>query len=254
MPATTAILRHSPLSCPMTLSDQPISASEQQKSGPWIGFPSGGQRIEQKVDLRDVQVHLEGDTAIVNYLITVRKGWGKTESSTTGGERRFSERTARNGLPSRPTRAIFQLTTSSQSKSTPRFSRTTRGTMTGPVTASTTGIRSLSRTVTCSANGGGVKSKCLAKGKDTFFQPDDSGWWTFVRDRQGHVTGYIYYYPEGWYRRFQSQEWTSAAHLFSPNQGPSLHSPGKAHRYIFGGCIRTRLAFVRSSVLPIRRS
>ena len=34
-------------------------------------------------------------------------------------------------------------------------------------------------------------------GKDKFFTRDDLGWLTFVRDAQGHVTGYVYTYPDG---------------------------------------------------------
>ena len=110
---------------------------------------------EQKVDLRDVQVHLEGDTAIVNYLITVRKGWGKTVVINNRRRTEVFKKNSEKWLAIAAHESDLPAgTTSSQSKSTPRFSRTTRGTMTGPVTASTTGIRSLSRTVTCSANGG----------------------------------------------------------------------------------------------------
>ena len=32
----------------------------------------------QRKDMHDIQVHLDGDTAIVNYLITSLRGWGTT--------------------------------------------------------------------------------------------------------------------------------------------------------------------------------
>jgi hypothetical protein len=34
-------------------------------------------------------------------------------------------------------------------------------------------------------------------GKDTFFARDDIGSWTFVRNKQGRVTSYVYQYPDG---------------------------------------------------------
>ena len=43
----------------------------------------------------------------------------------------------------------------------------------------------------------GEKKECLRMGKDTFFSRDDSGWWTFQRDGDGRVTGYVYSYPDG---------------------------------------------------------
>jgi hypothetical protein len=33
--------------------------------------------------------------------------------------------------------------------------------------------------------------------KDTFFEREDLGWTTFVRDNQGRVTGYVYHYADG---------------------------------------------------------
>jgi hypothetical protein len=41
------------------------------------------------------------------------------------------------------------------------------------------------------------KTEALPVAKDTFFEHEDLGWTTFVRDKQGRVTGYVYHYADG---------------------------------------------------------
>jgi ketosteroid isomerase-like protein len=43
----------------------------------------------------------------------------------------------------------------------------------------------------------GDKIEAFPMGKDTFFEREDLGWTTFTRDRQGQVTGYLYHYSDG---------------------------------------------------------
>ncbi|MBI3476822.1 MAG: DUF4440 domain-containing protein [Acidobacteria bacterium] len=43
----------------------------------------------------------------------------------------------------------------------------------------------------------GDKIEAFPMGKDTFFEREDLGWTTFVRDKNGHVTGYVYHYADG---------------------------------------------------------
>lgn len=152
---------------------------------------------EQKVDLRDVKVLLEGDTAIVNYLITVRKGWGKTvvinnrrrtEVLKKKSEKWLAIASCESDLPANYFKAVEVdpkvLTDYVGHYDWPRHKIDDRDTF----TVKDGHLYSEWR---------GTKSECLAMRKDTFFQRDDSGWWTFIRDSQGRVTGYIYYYPDG---------------------------------------------------------
>ena len=43
----------------------------------------------------------------------------------------------------------------------------------------------------------GVKAEVFPMGNDTFFEREDIGWVTFVRDQQRWVTGYVYHFPDG---------------------------------------------------------
>jgi len=43
----------------------------------------------------------------------------------------------------------------------------------------------------------GDKIEAFPMGNDTFFEREDLGWTTFLRDQQGRVTGYIYHYADG---------------------------------------------------------
>jgi ketosteroid isomerase-like protein len=152
---------------------------------------------EQKVDLRDVQVHLEGDTAIVNYLITVRKGWGKTVVINNRRRTEVFKKTSEKWLAIAAHESDLPANYFKPVEIDPKILKDYVGHYDWP-------RHRIDDRDTFTVEDGrlfsewrGVKRKCLAKGKDTFFQRDDSGWWTFVRDRQGHVTGYIYFYPDG---------------------------------------------------------
>jgi len=43
----------------------------------------------------------------------------------------------------------------------------------------------------------GEKSELFPLGNDAFFERNDIGWTSFVRDQRGRVTGYIYHFPDG---------------------------------------------------------
>jgi hypothetical protein len=43
----------------------------------------------------------------------------------------------------------------------------------------------------------GDKVEAFPMGTNTFFEREDLGWTTFVRDKQGRVTGYVYHYADG---------------------------------------------------------
>jgi uncharacterized protein (TIGR02246 family) len=152
---------------------------------------------EQRTDLRDVKVHLEGDTAIVNYLITVHKGWGKTVVINNRRRTEVFKKIGEKWLVIASHESDVAANYFKEVEVDPKILKDYVGHYDWP-------RHKIDDRDTVTVEDGhlfsewrGVKSKCLAKGKDTFFQRDDSGWWTFVRDRQGHVTGYIYYYPDG---------------------------------------------------------
>lgn len=43
----------------------------------------------------------------------------------------------------------------------------------------------------------GEKAEVFPLGNDAFFERDDIGCTSFVRDQRGWVTGYIYHFPDG---------------------------------------------------------
>ena len=152
---------------------------------------------EQRTDLRDVKVHLEGDTAIVNYLIAVHKGWGKTVIINNRRRTEVFKRNDGKWLAIASHESDVAANYFKQVEVDPKILKDYVGHYDWP-------RHKIDDRDTVTVEDGhlfsewrGAKRECLAMRKDTFFQRDDSGWWTFVRDSQGHVTGYIYYYPDG---------------------------------------------------------
>jgi hypothetical protein len=43
----------------------------------------------------------------------------------------------------------------------------------------------------------GVKAEVFPMGNDTFFEREDIGWVTFVRDQPRRLTGFVYHFPDG---------------------------------------------------------
>ena len=151
----------------------------------------------QRKDLHDIQVHLDGDTAIVNYLITSLRTWGDTP--IVNYLRRTEVFKKKNGK--------WLIIATHESLLPVNFFKTVK--IDANVFKDYVGQYDWPRHEvqdrdTYTVENGrlvsewrGVKRECLAMAKDTFFARDDSGWWTFVRDEQGRVTSYVYSYPDG---------------------------------------------------------
>jgi len=152
---------------------------------------------EDRTDLRDVHVHIDGDTAIVNYLITVLKGWGKTVVISNRRRTEVFKKTNDKWLAVVVHESDVPANYFKEVEVDPKTLKDYVGHYDWP-------RHKIDDRETVTIENGhlfsewrGTKRKCLAKEKDTFFQRDDDGWWTFIRDQRGHVTGYIYYYPDG---------------------------------------------------------
>ena len=156
-----------------------------------------GPEDEQRTDLRDVRVHLEGDTAIVNYLITVHKGWGKTIVINNRRRTEVFKKNSGKWLVIATHESDLPANYFKEVEVDPKILQDYVGHYDWPRHKLADRDAFTVKDGHLYSEWRGVKSECLAMGKDTFFQRDDSGWWTFVRDSHGQVTGYIYYYPDG---------------------------------------------------------
>ena len=152
---------------------------------------------EQRSALHDVVVMVDGDTAIVNYLIESLHGWGDT--TIVMHLRRTEVFRKKNGVwlviasHESAVPVSYRKAVNVDAKTFkdyigqydwPRHVVQDRDTFTIENDQLVSEWR-------------GVKRECFPIGKDTFSARDDLGWWTFVRDRQGHVTSYVYYYSDG---------------------------------------------------------
>lgn len=151
----------------------------------------------QKRDAHDFQIRIDGDTAIVNYLVTSLNGWGDT--TIEFHRRRTEVFIKKEGMwlaiaaHDSPIPVNFHHPAKADAKMLqdyvgeydwPRH-------VAGDVDKYTVEAGRLM------SEWRGTKRECLPLGKDTFFARDDIGSWTFVRDAHGRVTGYVYSYPDG---------------------------------------------------------
>lgn len=152
---------------------------------------------EQRKDLHDVVATVDGDTAIVNYLVESLHGWGDT--TIVVHLRRTEVFRKRNGM------WLVIATHESALPVSYRKAVTVDAKTFKDYTGKYDWPRHLvqDRDTVTVENGKllsewrGAKRECFPIGKDTFSARDDLGWWTFVRDAQGQVTSYVYYYPDG---------------------------------------------------------
>jgi ketosteroid isomerase-like protein len=176
-----------------TTDDGILRTKEQQVK--WLGERKPD--YVQRTAVHDVQVHVDGDVAILSYRVTALRGWGGT--TITQYLRRTEVFKKKDGKwlviashESLIPRNFFKaLETDAQLLNDyvgqydwPRHEAADRDTYTvenGHLISEWRGER----------------KECLRMGKDTFFARDDNGWWTFARDADGGVTGYTYYYPDG---------------------------------------------------------
>jgi len=151
----------------------------------------------QRSNMHDAQVRMDGDTAIVNYLITSKNVWGdttivlylrRTEVFKKKNQKWLVIATHENPLPANFFKAIeidsMVLKDYLGEYDWPRHEDEDID----KISIENGRLVSLWR---------GTKQEYQPMAKDTFFSRDDVGWLRFVRDEQGRVTSYIYSYPDG---------------------------------------------------------
>jgi len=153
-------------------------------------------QADQRINVRDVRMRVDGDTAIVNYRLSL------TEEGFDNGKLVFELRRTE----------VFQkkngtwLAIAAHDSNLPINHRE-------PVKADPKTFKDYAGeyehfrpgfTVTYRVEGDhlidewkGDKIEAFPMGKDTFFEREDLGWTTFVRGNQGRVTGYVYHYADG---------------------------------------------------------
>jgi ketosteroid isomerase-like protein len=151
----------------------------------------------QKTDAHDFQIHVDGDAAIVNYLVTSLNTWGDTTLVFHRRRTEFFKKTDGMWLALAAHESPVPVNFRKPTKASPKTFQDYVGEYDWPRHAA----RDIDK---YTVEGGrlmsewrGTKRECFPMGKDTFFARDDIGLWTFVRDEQGRVTGYIYQYPDG---------------------------------------------------------
>jgi Domain of unknown function (DUF3471) len=150
---------------------------------------------EQRGDVRDVRVYVNGDSAVVNYLVSVTEG----------------------GFESKPVFFQFRRTEFFQKKNGTWLAIAAHESQLPinhrvPIKADPSTFKDYvgqytfrpGFPATYTVEDGhlidewkGEKTEALPMAKGTFFEGEDLGWTTFVRDKQGRVTGYVYHYADG---------------------------------------------------------
>jgi hypothetical protein len=150
---------------------------------------------EQRSDVRDVRVHVDGDSAIINYLLSVTEG-GFDPKPLSFQFRRTEFFQKKNGTWLAIAAHESQLLINHRLpvKIDPRTLKDYEGRYTFrpgfPSTYTVEGGHLIDEWK-------GERTEALPMAKDTFFEREDLGWTTFVRDKQGRVTGYVYHYSDG---------------------------------------------------------
>ena len=150
---------------------------------------------EQRSDVRDVRVHVDGDSAIVNYLVCLTEG-GFESKPVSFQLRRTEFFQKKNGTWIAIAAHESQVLVNHRVpvKIDPRTLQDYVGQYTWrsgfPATYTVQGDHLIDEFK-------GEKTEAFPMAKDTFFEREDLGWTTFVRDKQGRVTGYVYHYADG---------------------------------------------------------
>ncbi|MGB7847409.1 MAG: DUF4440 domain-containing protein [Candidatus Acidiferrum sp.] len=150
---------------------------------------------EQRSDVRDIRIRVDGDSAIINYLLSVAEG-GFQPKTLSFQFRRTEFFKKKNGtwlaIAAHESQLLINHRVSV--KIDPRTLKDYEGRYTFrpgfPATYTVEGDHLIDEWK-------GEKTEALPMAKDTFFEREDLGWTTFVRDKQGRVTGYVYHYADG---------------------------------------------------------
>jgi ketosteroid isomerase-like protein len=160
-------------------------------------YKKGPRQLDRALDPGEQVVHVYGDTAILNYLATNHEQFGN--SALTTEQRRTETFVKRDGswllvaiqwdnLPINRRKPVVV-----EGRSYKEYVGECRSRLEDDIeTISVVDGKLWSQTAD-------AKGDCLPAGGDTFFYQDDLGSFTFSRDAEGQVTGYIY-------RRFVGQE------------------------------------------------
>ena len=150
---------------------------------------------EQRGDVRDIRARVDGDLAVVNYLVTVTEG-GFQPKALSFQFRRTEFFQKKNGTWIAIAAHESQVLVNHRVpvKIDPRTLQDYVGQYTWrpgfPATYTVEDGHLMDEWK-------GEKTEALPMAKDTFFEREDLGWTTFVRDNQGRVTGYVYHYADG---------------------------------------------------------
>jgi ketosteroid isomerase-like protein len=150
---------------------------------------------EQRSDVRDVRVHVDGDSAIVNYLVSVTEGGFESKPLSFQFRRtEFFQKKDGTWLAIAAHESQLPINHRVAIKADPSTFKDYVGRYTFrpgfPATYTVEGDHLIDEWK-------GEKTEALPMAKDTFFEREDLGWTTFIRDKQGRVTGYVYHYADG---------------------------------------------------------
>jgi ketosteroid isomerase-like protein len=150
---------------------------------------------EQRSDVRDARVHVDGDFAIFDYLVRLTEGG--FESKPVSFELRRTEFfQKKNGAWLAIAAHESQVLVNHRVpvKIDPKTLQDYIGQYTWRAGFPATYMVEDGRLID---EFKGEKTEAFPMAKDTFFEREDLGWTTFVRDKQGRVTGYVYHYADG---------------------------------------------------------
>ena len=150
---------------------------------------------EQRGDVRDVRVHIDGDSAIVNYLVSVTEGGFESKPLSFQFRRtEFFQKKNGTWLVIATHESQLPINHHVPARIDPKTLNDYVGEYTFrpgfPATYTVEDGHLIDEWK-------GEKTEALPMAKDTFFEREDLGWTTFIRDKQGRVTGYVYHYPDG---------------------------------------------------------
>jgi len=150
---------------------------------------------EQRDDVRDIHVHVDGDSAIINYLVSVTEGGFEPKALSFQFRRtEFFQKKGGTWLAIAAHESQLPINHRVPVKIDPRILKDYEGRYTFrpgfPATYTVEDGHLMDEWK-------GEKTEALPMAKDTFFEREDLGWTTFVRDNQGRVTGYVYHYADG---------------------------------------------------------
>ena len=150
---------------------------------------------EQRSDVRDIRVRVDGDVAVVNYLVTVSEGGFQPKALSFLFRRtEFFQKKDGTWLAIAAHESQLPINHRVPIKADPSTFKDYIGQYTFrpgfPATYTVEDGHLIDEWK-------GERTEALPMAKDTFFEREDLGWTTFVRDKPGRVTGYVYHYADG---------------------------------------------------------